>query len=137
MSLFFFAVLIGSCRFLMKTYIEVHANEKFMFQNVKKGAFIFVCIDGDDLNKITKKIATGNNQNHVISIFLSQHQGSPKPIAVEPCSGNKAAVLTVFLCLPRGSSGVPPPGQSGKNLRNSGCIALIQLFFSTYELIFT
>nr|XP_034994225.1 attractin-like protein 1 isoform X1 [Zootoca vivipara]XP_034994226.1 attractin-like protein 1 isoform X1 [Zootoca vivipara] len=39
-------------------------------------------------------------------------EGSPKPIAIEPCSGNKAAVLTVFLCLPRGSSGVPPPGQS-------------------------
>ncbi|CAM2117788.1 unnamed protein product [Caretta caretta] len=40
-------------------------------------------------------------------------KGAPKPIAIEPCSGNKAAVLTVFLCLPRGSSGVPPPGQSG------------------------
>lgn len=47
-----------------------------------------------------------------IGIFLSQ--GAPKPIAIEPCSGNRAAVLTVFLCLPRGSSGVPPPGQSGK-----------------------
>lgn len=41
-------------------------------------------------------------------------QGAPKPIAIEPCSGNRAAVLTVFLCLPRGPSGVPPPGQSGK-----------------------
>ncbi|XP_077114034.1 attractin-like protein 1 isoform X1 [Ranitomeya variabilis] len=40
-------------------------------------------------------------------------EGVPKPIAIEPCSGNKAAVLTVFLCLPRGLAGVPPPGQSG------------------------
>ncbi|XP_074151794.1 attractin-like protein 1 isoform X4 [Sminthopsis crassicaudata] len=40
-------------------------------------------------------------------------EGAPKPIAIEPCAGNKAAVLTVFLCLPRGPSGVPPPGQSG------------------------
>jgi hypothetical protein len=40
-------------------------------------------------------------------------QGAPKPIAIEPCAGNRAAVLTVFLCLPRGSSGAPPPGQSG------------------------
>lgn len=47
-----------------------------------------------------------------MGIFL--FQGAPKPIAIEPCSGNRAAVLTVFLCLPRGSSGVPPPGQSGK-----------------------
>lgn len=41
-------------------------------------------------------------------------QGAPRPIAIEPCAGNRAAVLTVFLCLPRGSSGAPPPGQSGK-----------------------
>lgn len=47
-----------------------------------------------------------------MGIFL--FQGAPKPIAIEPCSGNRAAVLTVFLCLPRGPSGVPPPGQSGK-----------------------
>ncbi|XP_004413915.1 PREDICTED: attractin-like protein 1, partial [Odobenus rosmarus divergens] len=40
-------------------------------------------------------------------------EGAPKPIAIEPCAGNRAAVLTVFLCLPRGSSGAPPPGQSG------------------------
>ncbi|KAG8549019.1 hypothetical protein GDO81_023107 [Engystomops pustulosus] len=39
-------------------------------------------------------------------------EGVPKPIAIEPCCGNKAAVLTVFLCLPRGLAGVPPPGQS-------------------------
>lgn len=47
-----------------------------------------------------------------VGVFL--FQGAPKPIAIEPCSGNRAAVLTVFLCLPRGASGVPPPGQSGK-----------------------
>uniref|UniRef100_A0A8C4UCT0 Attractin like 1 n=1 Tax=Falco tinnunculus TaxID=100819 RepID=A0A8C4UCT0_FALTI len=46
-------------------------------------------------------------------IGISFFQGAPKPIAIEPCSGNRAAVLTVFLCLPRGSSGIPPPGQSG------------------------
>lgn len=36
-------------------------------------------------------------------------QGAPKPIAIEPCAGNRAAVLTVFLCLPRGPPGAPPP----------------------------
>ncbi|XP_056152628.1 attractin-like protein 1 isoform X1 [Lampris incognitus] len=39
--------------------------------------------------------------------------GPPKPIAMEPCSGGKAAVLTVLMCLPSGPSGLPPPGQSG------------------------
>ncbi|XP_067099058.1 attractin isoform X1 [Osmerus mordax] len=37
----------------------------------------------------------------------------PKPIALEPCFGNKAAVLSIFVRLPRGSRGIPPPGQSG------------------------
>ncbi|XP_041426077.1 attractin-like protein 1 [Xenopus laevis] len=46
-------------------------------------------------------------------ILRAPTEGAPKPIAIEPCSGNKAAVLTVFLCLPRGLSGFPPPGQSG------------------------
>ncbi|XP_030628506.1 attractin [Chanos chanos] len=37
----------------------------------------------------------------------------PKPIALEPCFGNKAAVLSIFVRLPRGPGGIPPPGQSG------------------------
>ncbi|XP_064190789.1 attractin-like [Anguilla rostrata] len=41
-------------------------------------------------------------------------KGVPKPIALEPCFGNKAAVLSIFVRLPRGSGGVPPPGQSGQ-----------------------
>eukprot|EP00063_Salmo_salar_P063506 XP_014038341.1 PREDICTED: attractin-like isoform X2 [Salmo salar] len=34
----------------------------------------------------------------------------PKPIALEPCFGNKAAVLSIFVRLPRGTGGIPPPG---------------------------
>uniref|UniRef100_A0A3B1J5R2 Attractin n=1 Tax=Astyanax mexicanus TaxID=7994 RepID=A0A3B1J5R2_ASTMX len=37
----------------------------------------------------------------------------PKPIALEPCFGNKAAVLSIFIRLPRGPGGIPTPGQSG------------------------
>uniref|UniRef100_A0AAY4ETR7 Attractin n=1 Tax=Denticeps clupeoides TaxID=299321 RepID=A0AAY4ETR7_9TELE len=37
----------------------------------------------------------------------------PKPITLEPCYGNKAAVLSIFVRLPRGLGGIPPPGQSG------------------------
>uniref|UniRef100_A0A8K9UUK2 Attractin-like protein 1 n=1 Tax=Oncorhynchus mykiss TaxID=8022 RepID=A0A8K9UUK2_ONCMY len=40
-------------------------------------------------------------------------EGVPKPIAVEPCWGSRAGVLTVLMCLPRVPSGIPPPGQSG------------------------
>ncbi|TNN37929.1 Attractin [Liparis tanakae] len=47
----------------------------------------------------------------------------PKPIALEPCFGNKAAVLSIFVRLPRGTGGIPPPGQSGesKPLRPDAC----------------
>eukprot|EP00064_Thunnus_orientalis_P012590 superscaffoldBa00001948_g12625 len=40
----------------------------------------------------------------------------PKPIALEPCFGNKAAVLSIFVRLPRGTGGIPPPGQSALGL---------------------
>ncbi|XP_061693786.1 attractin-like protein 1 isoform X2 [Syngnathoides biaculeatus] len=40
-------------------------------------------------------------------------QAAPKAIAMEPCWGSRAAVLTVLMFLPRMSCGTPPPGQSG------------------------
>ncbi|KAJ8281463.1 hypothetical protein GJAV_G00067980 [Gymnothorax javanicus] len=45
-------------------------------------------------------------------LIAGNAKGVPKPIALEPCFGNKAAVLSIFVRLPRGSGGVPPPGQS-------------------------
>ncbi|KAL8206545.1 UNVERIFIED_CONTAM: hypothetical protein K2H54_008397 [Gekko kuhli] len=48
-----------------------------------------------------------------LSCYLSEPVTVPKPIALEPCFGNKAAVLSVFVRLPRGLGGIPPPGQSG------------------------
>ncbi|XP_061822707.2 attractin-like protein 1 [Nerophis lumbriciformis] len=39
--------------------------------------------------------------------------GAPKPVAMEPCSGGKAGVLTVLMRLPSGPTNLPPPGQSG------------------------
>uniref|UniRef100_A0A6Q2YK72 Attractin-like 1a n=2 Tax=Esox lucius TaxID=8010 RepID=A0A6Q2YK72_ESOLU len=45
---------------------------------------------------------------------LAGGSGVPKPIAVEPCWGSRAGVLTVLLCLPRVPSGIPPPGQSAQ-----------------------
>jgi len=50
----------------------------------------------------------------VFLLCLPSLQTVPKPIALEPCFGNKAAVLSVFVRLPRGLGGIPPPGQSGE-----------------------
>lgn len=57
--------------------------------------------------KCTLKLITLGN-------FVFFRQTVPKPIALEPCFGNKAAVLSVFVRLPRGLGGIPPPGQSGE-----------------------
>uniref|UniRef100_A0A8D3BX29 Attractin-like 1b n=1 Tax=Scophthalmus maximus TaxID=52904 RepID=A0A8D3BX29_SCOMX len=48
-----------------------------------------------------------------LPFFSLSSQGVPKPVAMEPCSGGKAAVLTVLVRLPSGPTGLPPPGQSG------------------------
>uniref|UniRef100_A0A674EZD3 Attractin-like protein 1 n=1 Tax=Salmo trutta TaxID=8032 RepID=A0A674EZD3_SALTR len=55
-------------------------------------------------------VSAGQEQEELLQ---GQVEGVPKPIAVEPCWGSRAGVLTVLLCLPRLPSGIPPPGQSG------------------------
>ncbi|XP_023182834.1 attractin-like protein 1 isoform X1 [Xiphophorus maculatus] len=51
-------------------------------------------------------LEVGGNQEEL-------QQGVPKLVAMEPCWGSRAGVLTVLLHLPRLPSGIPPPGQSG------------------------
>lgn len=74
-------------------------------------------------------------------LFFFFPQSVPKPIALEPCFGNKAAVLSIFVRLPRGTGGIPPPGQSGKTqtLNHSlvccflSSLHLFDLFFSLFS----
>ncbi|XP_054653983.1 attractin-like protein 1 isoform X3 [Dunckerocampus dactyliophorus] len=46
-------------------------------------------------------------------------QAVPKPIAMEPCWGSRAAVLTILMFLPRMLSGNPPPGLSGVSMASA------------------
>uniref|UniRef100_A0A3P9L176 Attractin-like 1a n=1 Tax=Oryzias latipes TaxID=8090 RepID=A0A3P9L176_ORYLA len=55
---------------------------------------------------VAVELEVGGNQEEPL-------QEVPKPIAMEPCWGSRAGVLTVLLYLPRVPSGIPPPGQSG------------------------
>uniref|UniRef100_A0AAR2J9J2 Attractin-like 1a n=1 Tax=Pygocentrus nattereri TaxID=42514 RepID=A0AAR2J9J2_PYGNA len=56
---------------------------------------------------------TGEEEEEEEELLMGQVETEPGPIAIEPCSGSRAAVLTVLVNLPRENSGVPPPGQSG------------------------
>lgn len=42
-------------------------------------------------------------------------QINPSPIALEPCSGNRAAVLSLLVQLPTGGEPFTPPGHPGMN----------------------
>jgi hypothetical protein len=43
----------------------------------------------------------------------------PSPIALEPCAGNRAAVLTLLVRMPTGGSSYAPPGIPGIALASS------------------
>uniref|UniRef100_A0A667XK16 Attractin-like 1a n=1 Tax=Myripristis murdjan TaxID=586833 RepID=A0A667XK16_9TELE len=62
-------------------------------------------------------------------------QTVPKPIAMEPCWGSRAGVLTVLLCLPRVPSGIPPPGQSVSlhKCRHAYKVQVIHMTSSTHK----
>jgi len=45
--------------------------------------------------------------------FLPYKGINPTPIALEPCSSGRAAVLSLIVKLPTGGTGVVPPGQTG------------------------
>uniref|UniRef100_A0AAQ5ZB26 Attractin-like 1a n=1 Tax=Amphiprion ocellaris TaxID=80972 RepID=A0AAQ5ZB26_AMPOC len=55
-------------------------------------------------------LEVGGDQEELLQVRTNS---VPKPIAMEPCWGSGAGVLTVLLYLPRVPSGIPPPGQSG------------------------
>lgn len=55
-----------------------------------------------------------------LTIFLYfEFQCHPTPIALEPCSGGKAAVLSLIVRLPPGEGQYTPPGQSGLGIASA------------------
>lgn len=46
-------------------------------------------------------------------VFLPWKNNNPTPIALEPCSTGKAAVLSLIVRLPTGGTGNVPSGQTG------------------------
>lgn len=45
--------------------------------------------------------------------WKKRRKQAPSPIALEPCSGNRAAVLSLLVRMPVGDEPYTPPGQSG------------------------
>uniref|UniRef100_A0A3Q2Z0Z0 Attractin n=1 Tax=Hippocampus comes TaxID=109280 RepID=A0A3Q2Z0Z0_HIPCM len=92
----------------IKEFKDSFSNENFDFRNSPNITF-FVYVSNFTWPIKIQFDAT----NSFLYLIGGNVKCVPKPIALEPCFGNKAAVLSIFVRLPRGSGGIPPPGQSG------------------------
>ncbi|KAK3590248.1 hypothetical protein CHS0354_041323 [Potamilus streckersoni] len=65
--------------------------------------------------ELEKKIEAGNAEKKDINVDLRKRKRVSKPaqIALEPLHNQKAAVISLFVCLPTGDSDWSPSGQSG------------------------
>uniref|UniRef100_A0A5F8GKD7 Attractin n=1 Tax=Monodelphis domestica TaxID=13616 RepID=A0A5F8GKD7_MONDO len=100
----------------VKEYKDSFSNEKFDFRSHPNITFFVYVSNFTWPIKIQIAFSQHSNFMDLVQFFpfvLSFSQAVPKPIALEPCFGNRAAVLSVFVRLPRGLGGIPPPGQSG------------------------
>ena len=49
----------------------------------------------------------------VVLLLFTPQRAKPSPIALEPCQGNKAAVLSLIVRLPTGGAAYAPSGCTG------------------------
>uniref|UniRef100_A0A673IJ06 Attractin-like n=1 Tax=Sinocyclocheilus rhinocerous TaxID=307959 RepID=A0A673IJ06_9TELE len=80
-----------------------------------------------------KQSCWASRRREVSAVAFPLLPSVPKPIALEPCFGNKAAVLSIFVRLPRGPGGIPPPGQSGGSAIASALVDVSQQMCLGYK----
>lgn len=76
----------------------------------------------------------GDKQQCTLVKFLFYVQNSPSPIALEPCCGNQAAVLSLLVRLPTGGECYTPVGQSAGLAIASALVTLGNPRRSSHEL---
>ncbi|KPM04941.1 Attractin-like protein 1 [Sarcoptes scabiei] len=67
---------------------------------------------------VVQMMSKNDSNNSTVSID-NQQPTNPSPIALEPLSNGKAAVLTMLIKLPTGTNPIPQPGQTGIALASS------------------
>jgi len=67
---------------------------------------------------ISRSLDPGSMIKHTKWDGINVFQECPGPIALEPCHGNRAAVLSCLVSLPTGGKAFAPPGQSGGFSKN-------------------
>lgn len=118
--------------------MEQMASRPFAGVAVELDAQLLVISNQSENGEQRKKVGSSFKNFKIINIFLKQFnlifdptlsinyillhfnlQCHPTPIALEPCSGGKAAVLSLIVRLPPGDGQYTPPGQSGLGIASA------------------
>lgn len=117
-SCFLTLLIIAAIMWKIKQRYDMYRRRQQLFLELEHRASrpfasILIELNNDDCNEELLQ-RNGINETGDSSTQTMLHaRCDPTPIALEPCSSNKAAVLSLILRLPSGGSSTVPPGQTG------------------------
>ncbi|XP_012270635.1 attractin-like protein 1 isoform X2 [Orussus abietinus] len=103
-------LLVAALLWKIKQKYDMYRRRQRLFVEMEQMASrafsqVLVEIERRDCSNSERNNSDSNNQQ-------KRKKDSPSPIALEPCSGNKAAVLSLLVKLPTGGELYTPTGQS-------------------------
>ncbi|XP_054290142.1 attractin-like protein 1 [Macrosteles quadrilineatus] len=107
-SCFLLLLLVAAVLWKIKQRYDMYRRRQRMFVEMEQMAsrpFSQVLVE------IEKRDASAESTT-VNNTLRRRKKDSPSPIALEPCCGNRAAVLSLLVRLPTGGERYTPPGQS-------------------------
>ncbi|XP_034232301.1 attractin isoform X1 [Thrips palmi] len=119
-SCFLLLLLVAAILWKIKQKYDMYRRRQRLFVEMEQMAsrpFSQVLVEIERREKVveTNAVDTDTQQSSIASLRKRKkmsRQDSPSPIALEPCCGNRAAVLSLLIRLPTGSEVFTPQGQS-------------------------
>lgn len=105
----------------IKQRYDIFRRRQRLFVELEQMAsrpFSQVLVEIGEKEKSTETNHNHESSNEIVSNCASlrkRKKDCPSPIALEPCSGNRAAVLSLLVRLPTCDEIYAPSGQSGKS----------------------
>ncbi|KAJ1523050.1 hypothetical protein ONE63_002178 [Megalurothrips usitatus] len=117
---FLLLLLVAAILWKIKQKYDMYRRRQRLFVEMEQMAsrpFSQVLVEIERREKLIESIAIEPDTQHSSIASLRKRkkmsrQDSPSPIALEPCCGNRAAVLSLLIRLPTGSEVYTPQGQS-------------------------
>ncbi|XP_049809603.1 attractin [Schistocerca nitens] len=105
---FLLLLLVAAILWKIKQKYDMYRRRQRLFVEMEQMAsrpFSQVLVEIEQREKL-------EDSSESISTLRKKKKDSPSPIALEPCCGNRAAVLSLLVRLPTGGEMYTPPGQS-------------------------